>query len=1196
MAPSGRSGGRGRKIKDYDVVIKGQSIEKVALDMMSHIMNKGFCTIDPQLDDDIIRKARGDIDECDARGLFRQPPAMVHDGLLGEEGSSQILDLLAEGLTDEKFEELRHLKQLDNSMGDLISMLQLVSSELFQGPVHRTHSMVHEAGLAPEHAPEPTEHEASYWLGNFVQTKLMVLFCLGPVRGTLELQPFDEELEAYEISTIPGSFIVLRSDAMFHRHFAHSKAHVLSCFLVDGRNPNKKTGWRSPANPKDVPPNAKDLEQWILTRMQQLKEEETTTQKKPDIPTGWITAMNHMFHTTQRVAIRSASARYCSSWNVESWSMSQLTGVDLVTNIPLTRWDETQYYDPEPDNWKNMKTYSHHGSFVDGLEFFDNKFFGLSNMEAMGMDPHQRWTLEVGYEAMNKAGYTKKKLMNSVGGVYLGSSHTTFSFVAEAGGATGAAASINSNRFSFCLGLKGPSMTVDTDGASSLSTVHLGGEGVLYKGQGVSNDFSLSGGVSFQLSPIWLPQIQSAGLLSQVGRCLTWDASADGYALGDGCGFVTLKRLADWVDGQQVYAEDEPLVGTICASTCNSNGMGVSLTAAHGPSVQELLSQSLRTAMLDPLNIDAVEVNGQGQALGDAVEVDACLRVLRDEENPIGLPLTSVKSRAGYATEAAGIMGFHRTLMSGAVGMMSPNCHLQQLNPYLEFDNKASLLTECLDHSATSTYLGVSARGFGGTNVHVILNSQMKTVKPPEPEEGETKRELFQFWPGGGGELDEDKQPVRGYHIAGTWSRWRSIRMEHEGDENYGYTITLGENRWEEFQIYLDGDKEKRLHPGRPQAPKGAPAFGPDSFAKDVNWRIEGRGRWMEVPAEAAQDVSIEGNPEKINKAIVALSDCLNGSYKEGSLSLTDGSTDAARLGMEIGTSDVGVPGDRYRIRLRIAGKYRSVFWEKYPKDDDDDYSLVREGDYAVVANWNGWEPETMSQQDDDWHLEVTLPTDGGQFQILRNEDWGQAICPGRPHASASEPGQGPEPGSVTKGCYWFIDGKQGDVFRITFHRHLTIEANRKSEDVKRISWEKLREGATVEEYRRPPLSVLGSWADFARMQLMKQQTQPNGQCLYSFQVQLGVQGIEAFMLVQDFDWNAVVHPDRPVVTPESYHQMVVSAASQITENMVWAIGHEDGSPGDIFQVQVLASGATVVKVSWSKASGEVKRHELLNH
>ena len=125
-----------------------------------------------------------------------------------------------------------------------------------------------------------------------------------------------------------------------------------------------------------------------------------------------------------------------------------------------------------------------------------------------------------GTSSIIKPSQTSSKLQLSTiysqGGVYLGSSsclcckafrrlrdlnrhvfwsclvwfalRTVFGMVSEVSGATGGAASINSNRFSFCLGLKGPSMTCDTDGSSSLTAVHLGGEAVLTKGHGVSNE------------------------------------------------------------------------------------------------------------------------------------------------------------------------------------------------------------------------------------------------------------------------------------------------------------------------------------------------------------------------------------------------------------------------------------------------------------------------------------------------------------------------------------------------------------------------------------------------------------------------------------------------------------------------------------------------------------------------------------
>ncbi|CAK9004204.1 unnamed protein product, partial [Durusdinium trenchii] len=908
-----------RYSQDYDVVVQGQSAEKVASEIAAHLTAKGFCTVDPRLDDDLLRQGREDISQADAQGALKQPPAMVHDGLLGEEGSSLILDLFQEGLISSKSREFRHLMALDESMSELVNVLQLSMGQLSFGSLSKTHGLVHETGLAPEHAPDPTEHEASYWLGTLAQKKIMILLCLGPVRGTLELQPYDEDTEAYEVPTIPGSFIILRADAMWHRHCAHSKAHILSCFLV-GHEGGRKGA------PNWVPPCAKSLEQWTVERMKILKENQAKTQERLDLPAGWITAMNHMFHTAQRVAVRSVAARYAGSWQVQSWYMSQPSGPDLVTEVPLTRWDVDTYFDAEDESeWRRGKSMARHGSFVEGTEYFDNKFFGLSPLEAKGMDPHQRVVLEVGYEACHYAGYSKGKLMNKIGGVYLGSSSTVFGMVSEVSGATGGAASINSNRFSFCLGLKGPSMTCDTDGSSSLTAVHLGGEAVLTKGHGVSNEFSLAGGVAFQLGPVYLPQMQAAGLLGGLGRCFTWDVSAQGYTLGDGCGFIVQKRMADWVDGRQVLIEGEPLVASICGSSCATIGMGAAMNAPHGPSEQELVAQTLKTAMLDPLNIDAVECNGQGSLLRDAVEADSLLRVLRNDLIEAPLPLTAVKSRMGYATECAGIASLHRLLLSGVYGVLSPNNHLHQLNPHLSFDNRGALLTEPLETAMASSYMGVQSHGFGGTQVHVIAYGMLEQSRTaPPPVAVEQKQNVFNFWPGGGGELEEDQQPSRGYFIAGTWTKWRAIKMENEGGDNFGYTMTLGENRWEEFQIYLDGllaAVSKALRAD------GRVFLAPDPHdrmtkARGLNWRIEGRGQWMDLPSEAAA-FSL-GNAQKTSKAIQGklLLEILQrvpfALYRHAIPS-------AESQPLEFGSGDVGVPGDKYRIRLRIAGRYRAL-------------------------------------------------------------------------------------------------------------------------------------------------------------------------------------------------------------------------------------------------------------------------------
>lgn len=706
--------------KKVDVTASDLSAEALGIDVATHLESKGFCLINPCLDQDLFRKARVEIEGCDSQDLIKQLPDLYLDGLLGTEGSARCLQFGQTGIEDNP-REYGHLLQLDDAMTQIASILSSIYASVNIDMPSRTPAILNETGMPPGDPPEPNEEEASSWLVTFTRGKIMIILCMGPSRGTLELQRYDEAEEAHEIPTSLGTMVVIRSDIMSRKHFSHSKAHLLSCFLLEAPPLTKKAAVAQNAN---MPPCAKQIEQWTVERMKKLKEDEHEFQTKVDIPASWRTAMNHMFHTALRVAVRGSAARYASTWSIDNWYQPHTAGADLVVEVPLRRWDVELYYSPEPEAWRVQQSYLRHGSFVDGAELFDNRFFGLSPMEAGGMDPHQRVVLEVGYEALHRAGYKKGKLMNSLGGVYLGSSMTIFGSVSQVSGATGGAASINSNRFSFCLGLKGPSMTCDTEGSSSLTAVYLGSEAVLDKGRGVVNEYSLSGGVHFELGPVWWPQLQAAGLLSPIGRCLTWDQSADGYALGDGCGFVVLKKITEMVDGVQVYIEGEPLAGTICSSIMKSSGSGASMHAPNGAVEQEMVAEALRTSGLDAMNIDAVECNGQGAFLSDAVEVDALMRVLRGEDISEPLGLTAVKSRVGHLMECAGIAALQRVLLANAFGTLAPNNHLQQLNPHLEPDSKANHLTECLEQAMYSTYVGVTSRGFGGTNVHVITYGQ----------------------------------------------------------------------------------------------------------------------------------------------------------------------------------------------------------------------------------------------------------------------------------------------------------------------------------------------------------------------------------------------------------------------------------------------------------------------------------------
>ena len=84
-------------------------------------------------------------------------------------------------------------------------------------------------------------------------------------------------------------------------------------------------------------------------------------------------------------------------------------------------------------------------------------------------------------------------------------------------------------------------MAVDTACSSSLVAVHLACQSL----RAGECDLALAGGVNLMLAPERYVGFSQARMLAPDGRCKTFDAAADGYVRGEGCGVVVLKRLSD---------------------------------------------------------------------------------------------------------------------------------------------------------------------------------------------------------------------------------------------------------------------------------------------------------------------------------------------------------------------------------------------------------------------------------------------------------------------------------------------------------------------------------------------------------------------------------------------------------------------------------------------------------------------------
>ena len=237
-------------------------------------------------------------------------------------------------------------------------------------------------------------------------------------------------------------------------------------------------------------------------------------------------------------------------------------GVDAVTEIPVSRWPVEQYYDSNPD--APGKMYARHGAFLADPASFDADFFGISPREAMSLDPQHRLALEVAWEALENAGYSPASLAGSASGVFLALSNSDYSrLVFNHTAAIDAYSSIGNlfnaaaGRISYLLGLQGPCLAVDTACSGSLVAIHLACQSL----RAGECSLALAGGVNLILTPEIHINFSKSRMMAQDGRCKTFDAAADGYVRGEGCGIVVLKRLSDALAGRRSCAGGDSRLG-----------------------------------------------------------------------------------------------------------------------------------------------------------------------------------------------------------------------------------------------------------------------------------------------------------------------------------------------------------------------------------------------------------------------------------------------------------------------------------------------------------------------------------------------------------------------------------------------------------------------------------------------------------
>ena len=432
------------------------------------------------------------------------------------------------------------------------------------------------------------------------------------------------------------------------------------------------------------------------------------------------------------IAIIGMGCRFPGALGVDAYWHMMLDGVDAISEVPPSRWDVDEFYDPRPAT--PCKVVTRCGGFIPDIDQFDPYFFGISPREAIRIDPQQRLLLEVTWEAMERAGIARNHFVGSRTGVFVGVCSDDYITI-ERGDlrnidiymGTGGSRGTTAGRLAFIYDLTGPTAAIDTACSSSLVAVHQACNS-LHSGD---CDMALAGGVNVVLHPGTAIAFSQANMLSPDGRCKAFDARANGFVRSEGAGVVLLKPL------ETAQRDSDPIYAVIRATASNNDGSSSAFMTPSRTGQAELLRSAYARAAIPPQSVQYVEAHGTGTEVGDPIEAGAIADVIcagraRDRVCLLG----SSKTNIGHTEAAAGVAGLIKTALCLYHGIIPPNLHFETPNPNIPWEElPLQVPTKATPWPASDgpARAAVNSFGISGTNAHIVLE-QAPPLRPSSNE------------------------------------------------------------------------------------------------------------------------------------------------------------------------------------------------------------------------------------------------------------------------------------------------------------------------------------------------------------------------------------------------------------------------------------------------------------------------------
>ncbi|MFC6154995.1 type I polyketide synthase [Nocardioides yefusunii] len=425
----------------------------------------------------------------------------------------------------------------------------------------------------------------------------------------------------------------------------------------------------------------------------------------------------------------------------EQFWANVVAGTDHVTEVPAERWDTDLYFDAETYDKRQggRTTPSKWGGFVDAIGF-DPLSHGIPPASLAAIEPVQLLALEVASRALADAGYAQRSfdrerasvVFGAESGNELGGAYGIRAFLPQLFGQVpdelenwlpsltedsfpGVLANVIAGRIANRLDLGGVNYTVDAACGSSLAALDAACKELR---QG-SSDLVIAGGADLHNGLNDYLMFASVHALSPTGRCRTFDADADGIALGEGIAAVVLKRRVDAErDGDRIYAVIDAVAGS-------SDGRHLGLTAPRKEGQQRAVARALEASGVSLTEVGLVEAHGTGTVVGDRTEMATLTELFAEADvEPGSVVLGSVKSQIGHTKCTAGLAGLVKVAKALHHAVLPPTINLDDPNPY--YDAQASPFRfhdTARPWAAATRRAGVSAFGFGGTNFHAVVSA-----------------------------------------------------------------------------------------------------------------------------------------------------------------------------------------------------------------------------------------------------------------------------------------------------------------------------------------------------------------------------------------------------------------------------------------------------------------------------------------